>query len=121
MHFVAGSSVEGETLLRQHGLGRPESVVVIEHGRVSMRSHAVISLLRGLPNPWRLAAVLLCVLPAGLVDLAYGIVARNRYRWFGRADTCAREIPSGYCAVVAGEVRADCGRSRMRTRLERVR
>ena len=41
---------------------------------------------------WRAAAVVLNVIPRGMRDLGYGMIARSRYRIFGRYDTCP--IPS---------------------------
>jgi predicted DCC family thiol-disulfide oxidoreductase YuxK len=65
--------------------------VIARHGTPSesllMRSEAVLFILRKLGGPWRLARVLEH-LPSGLLDLAYGLVARNRYRVFGRYDAC---------------------------------
>jgi predicted DCC family thiol-disulfide oxidoreductase YuxK len=37
---------------------------------------------------WRLAGALLRILPRPLRDWGYGLVARNRYRLFGRSETC---------------------------------
>jgi predicted DCC family thiol-disulfide oxidoreductase YuxK len=42
--------------------------------------------------PWSLATVGL-VVPATVRDLAYGIVAKNRLRWFGQRDTCRLPTP----------------------------
>jgi predicted DCC family thiol-disulfide oxidoreductase YuxK len=33
------------------------------------------------------------ILPRGLRDAMYRIVARNRYRWFGRSETCMVPTP----------------------------
>jgi predicted DCC family thiol-disulfide oxidoreductase YuxK len=41
--------------------------------------------------PWRALGLLLAV-PAPVRDAVYDWIARHRYRWFGRSDTC--EIPS---------------------------
>jgi predicted DCC family thiol-disulfide oxidoreductase YuxK len=52
------------------------------------RSDAVIEVLKQLGGIWRVAAFALGIVPRFLRDWAYRVVARNRYRVFGRYDTC---------------------------------
>jgi salicylate hydroxylase len=54
-------------------------------------SDAVLAIAAGLPFPWRLLAVGR-VVPRPVRDALYRLVARNRYRWFGRRITCP--VPS---------------------------
>jgi predicted DCC family thiol-disulfide oxidoreductase YuxK len=56
------------------------------------RSDAVLFVLKQLQGQWRLAAFLLQLLPKFLRDAAYNVVARNRYRIFGRSEICT--LPS---------------------------
>jgi hypothetical protein len=37
---------------------------------------------------WRVAGIVLRVIPRPLRDWGYGVVARHRYRWFGRFEKC---------------------------------
>jgi predicted DCC family thiol-disulfide oxidoreductase YuxK len=68
-----------------------ESVVLVEGGQVHLRSQAFLHLARHLRSPWRWLYRLRW-LPARLIDPAYRLVARFRYRVFGRHERC--EIPS---------------------------
>jgi predicted DCC family thiol-disulfide oxidoreductase YuxK len=52
------------------------------------RSDAVAAALQLLNAPWRAVGKVLRLLPRALRDWGYGIVARFRYRLFGRYDTC---------------------------------
>lgn len=52
------------------------------------RSDAAIYVLKQLGGIWRVAAIVGGALPQFLRDVAYSIVARNRYRMFGRYDSC---------------------------------
>ena len=88
----------------QSGLGRevlarfdihtfPDGVMLLtdaltptEH--LYQRSDAVAGALQRLNAPWRLAGRVLRLVPRLLRDWGYGIVARFRYRLFGRYDTC---------------------------------
>lgn len=79
----------GEALYRHYGLadGDYETMLVIDRGRLLTESDAAIAIARGLGWPWRAAAVARIV-PKPLRNALYRLVARNRYRWFGRRDTC---------------------------------
>lgn len=69
-----------------------DSVMLVEDGRVYQRSTAAIRIARHLRFPWRLASVFV-VIPRVIRDWAYDVVARNRYRWFGKQDVCMVPTP----------------------------
>jgi len=52
------------------------------------RSDAVLFALHQLGGIWRALALVLRIVPRVLRDWAYGLIARNRYRLFGRYDSC---------------------------------
>jgi predicted DCC family thiol-disulfide oxidoreductase YuxK len=56
--------------------------------RLSARSDAVISVLRELGSFWAAIAVVLHILPKSLRDWGYRVVARRRYRVFGKYESC---------------------------------
>lgn len=87
--FAALQSEAGRALLARHGLPDldPGSMVLIEGGRAYQRSTAALRIARRLRFPWPLLAALL-VIPVSLRDPVYGWIARNRYRLFGRRDSC---------------------------------
>jgi predicted DCC family thiol-disulfide oxidoreductase YuxK len=64
-----------------------DSVVLIEHGHVFRRSEAALRIARRLGAPWSFAYPLVAV-PRPVRDWIYEVVARNRYRWFGKRPTC---------------------------------
>jgi len=69
----------------------PESIVLRHHGNTYVRSGAAIRTIALLGGGWRLYRVLL-VIPSPIRDVVYRLVARYRYPWFGRRDTC--RVPS---------------------------
>lgn len=79
----------GQALYRH--LGKPtdrfETMLVVEDGKVRTRSDAALAIARGLGWPWR-AATALTFVPRALRDPLYGLIARNRYRLFGRRAQC---------------------------------
>jgi predicted DCC family thiol-disulfide oxidoreductase YuxK len=76
--------------------GRPDDLdtvcVLTADGRLLVRSRAVLYVMRRLGGGWPVLATLLRVVPPFLADRVYGLVARVRYRLFGKFDTC--RVPS---------------------------
>ncbi|MGI4737691.1 MAG: thiol-disulfide oxidoreductase DCC family protein [Janthinobacterium lividum] len=98
--FAALQSAAGQALLAAHGqplsaaaLVSPESVVLVAGGRVYTHSAAVLRLAEQLGGVWRLAAVG-WLLPAPWRDALYRFVARHRYQWFGRQESCMLPTPA---------------------------
>lgn len=58
------------------------------HEEALARGRAVRRILSGLGGAWKVAGGLLGVLPGPLLDDAYRLVARHRYRWFGKHERC---------------------------------
>ena len=72
----------------------PDSLVLAtEDGRLLTRSDAVLHLLGRLGGGWRVLAGWGGLVPRGLRDAAYDLVARVRYRVFGRKDDACPVIP----------------------------
>ena len=71
----------------------PDSVVLVEEGRVFTGSTAALRIVRSLGFPWPLAAALLAI-PRPLRDWIYAFVARRRYRWFGKREHCMVPTPA---------------------------
>jgi len=93
--FAAMQGRQGRALLAAHGLDPddPLSFLLVERGHAHTDTEAIVRVLAGLGGAWRLA-VLLRALPGGLRDRLYRMVARNRYRWFGRHDRCLLPDPA---------------------------
>ena len=87
--LLAAQSALGAALYRHYGLDPLdyETNVLIEEGVAYFKSEASIRILERLGLPWSLAAVGR-VLPLGVRDRIYGVVARNRLRWFGTREQC---------------------------------
>jgi predicted DCC family thiol-disulfide oxidoreductase YuxK len=73
-------------------LSGPNSMVLLTGGRCFVKSDAVIRIAGRLGRLWPLLWVF-AVIPRSLRDGAYDWVARNRYRWFGRTESCPAPAP----------------------------
>ena len=81
----------------------PETNAVVVGGRAYFRSDAAIEVLHRLPG-WRWVPLLRAV-PRPLRDRLYDVVARNRYRLFGRTDVCMVPAPELRRHLVGGTLR----------------
>ena len=94
--FVSAWSATGRALAARHGLDPRDlhrTYLVIEDGRPLVHSAASLALLGYLRRPWRWLGAP-AILPRPLRDCLYGIVARNRYVWFGPKERCFVPPPS---------------------------
>ena len=93
--FAHLQSPLAQQLLTSHGLpaNMLDSVVLIEDGRAYLKSDVTIRIAPHLTGPAKLA-VLLRLLPRSLRDLGYDVVARNRYRWWGKQNACIVPTPA---------------------------
>lgn len=95
-HFLL-ASMQGEVgsaIYRKFGIDptAPDTIIVVT-GEYALRdSDAVLSIYEGLGWPWRIFSVL-GIIPRALRDPAYRFIARNRYRIFGKRDTCWLPTP----------------------------
>ena len=92
--FASLQGKAAQALLREYKLPSDtvNTVILVEGGKGYIRSTAALRIARHLPFPWPLLSLLLAV-PPFIRDLVYDVVARNRHRWFGRADTCRVPAP----------------------------
>ncbi|MDF9842029.1 MULTISPECIES: thiol-disulfide oxidoreductase DCC family protein [unclassified Paenibacillus] len=92
--FAPLQSDIGRELLLAAGLepNRLDTVVLLENGRIYTESSAVLRIAGKLRFPWP-AAYLFIIVPRPLRNALYRLVARNRYRWFGRDESCLLPTP----------------------------
>jgi predicted DCC family thiol-disulfide oxidoreductase YuxK len=64
-----------------------QTIVFYDDGKIYKRSTAVLRLLAQLGGIWS-AAWLFLVIPTVLRDWIYGLIARNRYKFFGKREAC---------------------------------
>ncbi|MFD1953145.1 thiol-disulfide oxidoreductase DCC family protein [Paenibacillus thailandensis] len=92
--FAPLQSPVGQRVLREGGMNVSDfdTFVLVESGRLYTRSAAALRIVRKLDGGWPLLYGL-TVIPSALRDAVYRIVAKNRYRLFGRKDACLLPTP----------------------------
>jgi len=93
IYFIPTQSILGNRLLIHYGLDPddPASFIFLEKGKAKFSSSGVFALSRYVSG-WPAILRVFWIIPRPLTDFAYKIFARNRYRWFGKSDTCM--VPS---------------------------
>jgi len=94
LRLLPAQSPLGEALYAHYGL-KPEDYetnLLLEAGQVRVRSDGTLAMFSYLGWPWKIMGVGR-LLPRPLRDALYGIIARNRLRWFGRREVCRRPTP----------------------------
>lgn len=91
--FASLQSDAGIELQHSYGITDTESIVLIEGGRVYQHSDAVLRIARGLVGLWPVFYPLIGVRKTWR-DRVYRWVATNRYRWFGKQESCWLPTPA---------------------------
>ena len=101
LRFASLQSEFAEKVLGRHGVDAKDldTVNVVENydqpgERVLQRSEAILRAGRELGGFWGTSSAIARVVPRALRDLVYRFVATNRYRVFGKYDTCMLPDPS---------------------------
>jgi predicted DCC family thiol-disulfide oxidoreductase YuxK len=95
-HFASLQSELGRSLLLRHSRN-PDVLDTIyvfvayksESPRILSRARAALFVIGRLESPWRFLKIFE-VLPTFILDAVYSLIARNRYRLYGKYDTCLR-------------------------------
>jgi len=93
-HFAALQSKTGTTLQKQFGFDPNDlnTFIIIQKDKVLTRSSAALFLLQNLGGLWSLMRVF-WIIPRPLRDAVYNFISKNRYRWFGKQESCMLPQP----------------------------
>lgn len=88
LKFASLQSDIGKEIIKKCGLEQvPDSILFYSEGTLYAESDAVLQIVKFLKMPYSWSVVFRLV-PRMVRDGAYRLIARNRYRWFGKRDTC---------------------------------
>lgn len=104
LHFASLQSSVARRLLGDISelAGDPASIVLLDKGMRYERSDAALRAAGYLKAPWKYLRSLLSV-PKWIRDPVYNWIARNRYRWFGRSESCMIPTPGNRARFVQEE------------------
>ena len=84
----------GCAVLKEHGKN-PEaldSMMLLEGERLTVKSTAVIRISKYLGSAWPLCMIFL-IIPPFIRNAIYDVIAKNRYKWFGKYDIFRQPSP----------------------------
>jgi predicted DCC family thiol-disulfide oxidoreductase YuxK len=92
--FAALQSEAGEKLQRKFSLNPNDlsSVIVIDGDKYYKKTTAALNVMKDLGFPWNLSYVLIHI-PPFIRNIAYSIIAKYRYKWFGKRESCRIPAP----------------------------
>ena len=93
--YAALQSEIGEKLIAERGIdtSKVDSIILIEPGvAYFVKSDAALKIGQSFGGLWK-GLALFTWIPKVLRDVIYDLVAKNRYRWFGRKDACMIPTP----------------------------
>lgn len=88
VNFTPAQEALGRALYAHYDIEMDESYLLIAKGRAYTASRGYLELCRILGSWWHVLRISAAI-PERLRDWLYALIARNRYRWFGKADYCA--------------------------------
>lgn len=87
--FTSLQSEKGIDLLKKYDLldKNIDSVILVENDKAYVKSDAALKIAKTLGGKYKLFYGLI-ILPAFIRNFFYDIIAKNRYKWFGKKDSC---------------------------------
>lgn len=91
--FASLQGEAGQRLLLEHQIS-PEidSFIYITKNRAYHKSEAALRVCQQLDGAWKIFYIFL-IIPRPIRDRVYQFIARNRYKWFGKQDSCMLPTP----------------------------
>ena len=92
--FTSLQSEIGEEISNKYKIdkSKTDSVILVEADRVYTKSSAALKIAKYLRGIWKLAYVFI-IIPKFIRDFFYDIIAKNRYKWFGKKNECRLPTP----------------------------
>lgn len=92
--FASLQSDFGQQKMAEFGLDSTllDSVILVENGQAYTHSDVPLRVVQKLPGLWAILYIFV-VIPKFIRDPIYNWIARNRYRWFGKRESCMLPRP----------------------------
>lgn len=92
--FAALQSDIGQEILKKYGLKQTnfDSIILEKEGKIYQKSDAALEIVRNMDGLWKVFYIFK-IIPSFLRNPVYNLIAKNRYRIFGRTDACRIPTP----------------------------
>lgn len=87
--FSSLQSDASQDILLQYNLEKLDfdTIILLDNGIIYDKSTAILKIIRKLSGFYKLGYIFIIV-PKFIRDYVYKIISKNRYKWFGKRDTC---------------------------------
>ncbi|MEA5256299.1 DCC1-like thiol-disulfide oxidoreductase family protein [Arcicella aquatica] len=92
--FASLQSEFGDAVLKKYQRNTTDfdSVILLKNNRIFTKSKAALEIAKDLCGCWKYLS-LFSVLPSSILDFFYDLIAKNRYKIFGKSDSCRMPTP----------------------------
>lgn len=92
--FTSLQSEVGQQILVANNLNASDfnSFILVKNNKILQKSTAALTVAVELGGWWKLLGILF-IFPVVFRDFVYDLIAKNRYRWFGKAESCRMPTP----------------------------
>ncbi|MBX7241066.1 MAG: thiol-disulfide oxidoreductase DCC family protein [Bacteroidia bacterium] len=92
--FTANQNEAGQKILKEHNVDvlNISTFFLYENGKIYSKSTAALRVARQMSFPWNLLYGFI-IIPAFIRDIIYDFIAKNRYNWFGKKESCRLPKP----------------------------
>ena len=92
--FATLQEEPGVSLLKRYNIDtfNTDSIILIENGKAYVKSTAALRVAKKLSGGWPLLYAFI-IIPAFIRNWVYDYVAKNRYKWYGKKDSCMIPTP----------------------------
>lgn len=92
--FAPLQSDLGKALIKKHNIDstQVDSIILVDQEKAYIKSSAALRIARHLSGAYSLLSIFL-IFPAFLRNVVYDYIARNRYKWYGKKDSCMIPTP----------------------------
>jgi predicted DCC family thiol-disulfide oxidoreductase YuxK len=85
--YTSAQSPLGQSLYRHYGAALDETYLLLDRGRVFEKSDGYLR-MAAILGGWCSLGRAFRLIPRPIRDVLYDVIARNRYKWFGKTDCC---------------------------------
>lgn len=88
--FASIQSNAGKEILNKAGIKKQDelkTIVLVKKGKTYTKSSAILNIVNDFGGFWKLLYVFI-IIPPPIRDFFYNVISKNRYKWFGKTDSC---------------------------------
>ncbi len=87
--FASLQSNLAQNILKEKNIDpmKIDTIILIMNEKIFTKSSAALQIAKNLDGFWKVIYIL-SIIPAPIRDITYDFIARNRYKWFGKRESC---------------------------------